>query len=299
MIFESVLSIDIGNHSTKIVIGKYKKNTIIIEQAICIPTPSNCILNGKIIDPIKLKEALHSTLSFQNIKIKKVIFTIESEEMITRQIILPYAPSKQLSQMIEYEVLQKFPSLLKERILQYKKLEDLSIDGIPKSRMILASLPKSFIKDYWELGKNLGLQPLLLDSHFHSICKLFYLDQILIHNQETIAVLDLGHKWIHIYIFYKGILQITKTLSYNENQWIDEIERVFIYHSSTNLGNEIHKIYLIGGKANDIHMKASLEKYFGILVEEMNSIDHIKIASLDSHMDIKRYINAIGAMIRK
>ncbi|WP_129597742.1 type IV pilus biogenesis protein PilM [Anaerophilus nitritogenes] len=298
MFWENVLSIDIGNHSTKMVIGRCKKNKVIVQQAECIPTPKDCILNGKIIDLIKLKETLSNVLSYKEIKIKKVTFTVESEEMITRQLILPYASSKQLCQMIEYEVLQKFPQLLKDRVLQYKKLEDIYINGVQKTRILLASLPKSVIKEFWQLGKSLGLQPLLLESHFHSIYKLFNFYKIFMHKKESIAVLDLGYKWIHIHIFYKGVLQGTKIVSYHENQWIDEIERILIYYSSENLGNEINNIYLIGGKANDIYIRETIEKYFGSLVGDIHSMTQIKIESFDADLDIKKYLNAIGTIIR-
>ena len=47
---KSVLSIDLGSSSIKLVEGKFNKNKLSLNKLIQIPTPENCIADGRIIN---------------------------------------------------------------------------------------------------------------------------------------------------------------------------------------------------------------------------------------------------------
>ncbi|QZY56980.1 type IV pilus assembly protein PilM [Crassaminicella profunda] len=228
MFSKNILSIDIGTYNIKMVVGKYINNTVIINDAISLHTPPNAIQDGQIIDISKLKHAINKVLKEQDFKVKKVIFTLESTSIITRELFLPYVKSQSFEQMLEYEIQQQFPMALEEYVIQYKKLEVLQEEDLKKIRVLAAALPKTIVQNYLELAKQLNLKPFALDSHSNAISKLFdknvkinektnteivLLDKDKPYkDSQTIAILDLGYENINMNIIDNGISQFSRLL---------------------------------------------------------------------------------------
>lgn len=80
--------------------------------------------------------------------------------------------------------------------------------------------------------------------------------------------------------------------------WIDEIERVFKYHMTRHTGNKIDTIYLYGGSTNQAGIEQYMEEVFNIPTRTIKSISNINTSNIKGNIDITRYINALGAMIR-
>lgn len=346
---KNILSIDIGSYDIKMVVGKYTNNTVIINDAVSLRTPPNTIQDGQIIDMLKLKDSINNVLKEQKFKVKKVIFTLESTSIITRELILPYVKAQSFEQMLEYEIQQQFPMALGEYVIQYKKLEDIHEGDVKKIRILTAVFPKMIVENYLELAKQLNLRPFALDSHSNSISKLFdintKINEEITHlakdktyrDPKTIAIIDLGYENININIIDNGIPRFSRLLKIdgkdidiniantfnlsldkaeeekkkNKNEilkdiietsvdgWLEEMQRIFKFYTSRKPGNKIDKIYILGGHANLIGISQYIDEYFNISVEQIEKISNIKIGNSKINFDIKLYLNATGAIIRK
>ncbi len=81
--------------------------------------------------------------------------------------------------------------------------------------------------------------------------------------------------------------------------FIMEIKRVFQYYESRERGNKINKMYIYGGTSKLNGLIEYLSEAFSIPVLEINDLNNVKFSKSFSQIEIHRYLNTIGAIIRK
>lgn len=217
MLKKSILSIDIGSYTTKILVGREQGTEILIEDTIIFPTPKDAFYDGRITNDGKLIESIKSHMEKHKVKAKKAICTISSTAIITRELILPLIKEEELSSMIGFEIQQYLPIMLNEYVIEYKIMEEIIEDGVKKARILVAALPKLIAEGYLNLLKELKLKPLALDMHANAIGKLFE-SPIKINNEnynleKTVVVIDLGYNQINLNIISKGIAQFSRIIA--------------------------------------------------------------------------------------
>lgn len=217
MFNKNVISIDIGTSTTKIIVGSHKGNKVEILHMSSHATPLNSIHDGQVIDLNKIKDKIKEIISKIKVKTKKVIFTLESTATITREIVLPYAKDEELKQILVFEIQQYFPTDLDEYVIQSRKLEDFEKDGVKKSKILVAALPKAIVKIYLELTNILDLEPVALDVHSNGLSKFFQnnytINNKINNNDKTIAIIDLGYENINVNIINNNILRFNRLLT--------------------------------------------------------------------------------------
>ena len=348
----NVLSIDIGTYDTKMVLGKQQNKIIHVEDAWMIKTPENAFYNGQIVEIERLQNEISRSLMKRNIKTKKVICTVESTSIITREITLPITKSQEMQSMVQYEMEQYLPIMLSEYVVEYKILEELIEDNIKKARVLVVALPKSIAEKYFNLVRDIDLQPVALDIHSNAVAKLF--SSVLYVNNEnssldkTVAIIDLGHNNINVSIITKGVAQFNRLITFGgkdidinlansfnlsleeaENRkietcnlkdlnsmnasvammneevktavdfWGQEIQRIFQYYTSRGAQNSIDEIYLCGGSANLKGVPRYMEEYFNLPTFFITNISSIKTGIVARNIELGRYLNSIGAIIRR
>lgn len=252
MFNKNIVSIDIGTSTTKLIVGNHKGGKINILHMASLSTPLNSINDGQVIDLNKIKDLIKEGIGNSKTKVNKIIFTLDSTSIITREITLPYAKNEELEKILSFEVAQYFPTDLDEYVIQSRRLDDFEEDGIKKTNILVAALPKLIVKTYLDLAKALGLEPMALDVHFNGVAKIFEgnfkINGEFGHKDQTIAVIDLGYDNINVNIIDKNISKFNRLLTVggkeidinianNFNFTLEEAEKVKIEQATFNEEN--------------------------------------------------------------
>ncbi|NOH15262.1 type IV pilus assembly protein PilM [Clostridium cochlearium] len=268
MFSKKVLSIDMGSKNTKIVIGEYKKNKLYIDNTIMIPTPSNSLEDGNIINKDKIVEALDNILGMNEINIKDVYFTTNSKEIINREMIVPKAEEDELDTVVEFEVQQYLPIILDNYVIQYQVLEEIKGESeeasIDKLRIMVVAYPKSMVEQYLSLADELELNPKVLDVNFNAISKLFK------NNIETIALVDIGAESININIVSNGKIEFTRIIQ-KAGDLLDKTI-AFRYDLDIEEGEKRKKQYVDLREDNEDNKEQVLEELNTVVKEKLNEI---------------------------
>ena len=216
MFNKNIISIDIGSKNIKIIVGNYKSNNVYVENALTLNTPNDAYKNGYIIDGEILREVIKDALVKENIKVKKVICTVKSTAIITREIIIPFVEDEDIAPMARIEIEQFLPIMLDDFVIEYRVLQEFEEDNKKKLRVIVAALPKEIANDYLKLLHNLDLIPIALDMNANAILKLFS-NPCKINNEnysleKTVSIIDLGHNYIDVNIISKGIMEFSRII---------------------------------------------------------------------------------------
>lgn len=213
---KKVISIDIGQHTTKIIAGQKKENSIELTHAVSFPTPGNSYENGRITNFALLENSIASKLKELRIKISNALCSVESSEIITRESVLPYGTDEEVEKMLDYEIkhmpIEPDNYMILSKVLDYKVYEQ----GVPKVHTLVTAVPKGIVYNYFDLLKAMKLKPVVFDTQSNVLDKLIG-SEFIINEDESIknksfAVLDIGYGHINISIFEKGKYVFSRSL---------------------------------------------------------------------------------------
>lgn len=248
------LCLDLGSYSLKGVVGGGDAGKIRIDTAFEESVPESFYQNGRIRDKEEFKNFLSGVLTKNKIKIKDAIVTIDTSELIKREIVLPDVEDMDLEEAISYEIGDYLPIDLESYILQPRVMEHYVEDGQKRQKVLVAALPKEITENLFFALREAGLTPVVLDIHSNAIEKLFVEEHMKTYYQPTgsVAFVDLGHKISNITILENGEYQFNRILRFG--------------------GDSLNASLLSSGLQVDDSLKAQIyEKSVIELVEQFNT----------------------------
>jgi type IV pilus assembly protein PilM len=205
LVRKKLVAIDIGNSRIHILAGKQTGETIEVSKALTCPTPQNSFYNGSIENEASVLEAVKNVLVKSRIHTKHVVLTVQSSGIVIREIELPSSHPENLKEMVRFEMEQYLQNTKCNYIIEFKVLERIEPDIKNKYRVRAAAMPEDMVKQYYNLLKQLKLNPVALDIHSNSVSKLFSTNSAINGTVpeigKTYAFIDSGSKTTSVYIF--------------------------------------------------------------------------------------------------
>ena len=235
MLAQNILSIDIGSATTKLVLGRHQGKSIKLLKTVIIHTPSQCYSDGNLLAIPKLVAKIKEALIVNKIKAKKVIITVNSTSIITREISFPSVKPEEMAEMIKFDIEQYMPISIDEYDIEHKILEEYEDEGGKKTKVLVAAVQKTMVISYINLVKELGLTPIAIDITSNSASKLFE-NTVMINTENynaegIVALIDMGYRTITVNFLVKGRLQFSRVIPRGGNE-LEEI-RVNEYVAAT------------------------------------------------------------------
>lgn len=152
-----VLSVEIGQNMTRVVEVDYKTKKPKIYSAFSFETPVMLVEDGVIGDNPVFVEEFKNQLAGQMINTNKVIYTISSSRIATREVTLPLVKEKQIASMIEANASEYFPVDLSEYKLVHNIVEKIDTPEQKEYKLAVMAIPVDMIRSYMALASACGL----------------------------------------------------------------------------------------------------------------------------------------------
>lgn len=180
-------TIDIGTNAIKLARFKKSKNTLTLLNTAYQKLSYDTIRDGMIVDIPIVAKCLKNILSGLDFKPRKIVTTIPSNHIITRNVEFPIMSDDELEQAMKWEAEEYLPFSIEEARLDY-----LLIDQDEETLKILLVAVKQDILDKIQATfTRIGLKPKILNIQPMALLSLLkYQDAIV--DEETVAVIDLG-----------------------------------------------------------------------------------------------------------
>ena len=198
----SVLSIDIGTSHCTVIEGSIKKGVVEIIRVATGDLPPEQAIDGKNIAPAAASDVISELITKNKFKSKKATVTVNTGNMMLRDIHLPKAKPKQLAGMVRNEMIQNHLAA-SDDIMQFivkpsseKKAEGKSKkkDDVTEDIRAVAVKPET-IESYHHAVKKLKLTPSIMDFHTNAVDKLvrgeLYINKISMKDKAYLLV-DFG-----------------------------------------------------------------------------------------------------------
>ncbi len=315
MIFsrKSSIGLDIGSGCLKVVQLKDTKGGYELELFDILPLPPELIVDGSIIDSLRLADSLKELIRKAKIKTKDVTVGLAGHSsVIVKRVSLPEMSEEELSESIKFEAEQYIPFDIEDVNLDFQILGPKEEPG--QMDVILVAVKKDIINDFLSVVKEAGLNPVIVDVNSFALENIYEVNYE-IEPDKNIAIVNIGASTINMNILKGGISVFTRDSAVGSNIHTEALQREFniTYETAERLkkgepvenvspedalsvmelaseeiigevnrsieyfNEDIHEVILSGGCALIKDFPKLLAEKIGIEVKVMNPFKNIKI----------------------
>ncbi|MFI3237948.1 MAG: pilus assembly protein PilM [Lachnospiraceae bacterium] len=162
------LNIEVGDRLTKICIAKKHGKGVQASDNITFPTPANSVMDGDIVDPQGLAQALKAHLELNDIKnVEEMVVILDSAKFASREVLLPPVKKKMLDVVIEENVGSYFPVDLADYKVAYTVLEQVKGEE-PGVRVQITIAPNALLTNCVRFAETCGIRLVAIDAMSNS-----------------------------------------------------------------------------------------------------------------------------------
>jgi type IV pilus assembly protein PilM len=287
------IGLDIGSSYIKTVKLKEAKGGYELDLFDLHPLPPELIVDGSIIDSLRLVDSIKEMIRKTGIKTKDAVISISGHSSaIIKRISLPEMSEEELSESIKFEAEQYVPFDIEDVNLDFQIIGPKEEPG--QMDVILVAVKKEIVNEYIAVVKEAGLNPIIVDIDSFALENMYVINYE-IEPEKNIALLNIGASTINMSILKGGISVFTRDSSLGGNLHVEALQREFniSYESAERLkkGESVENIS--PDEAATIIESASEE----ILSEIIRSFDYYRSTTL--HEDIAEVILSGGCALLK
>ena len=300
-----VLSMEIGRVTTKIVEMDFQKKKPKVYRCLEIPTPEDAVKDGYI-NPLmadELTEAIKKALTDNKIRTKRVLFTVFSGKIISREILLPAVKVHQIGAVINANITDYFPIELTDYKISYFHIKTFKEgESAGKHKVLVVAAEKELLEGYDKLATDLGMYIVDIDYMGNSI----YQASCHSAGADSIAVVKVEEENTVITILKQETLILQRTVNYGFgssreegddqlNALVGTLMRVFDFYMSQSEENTIETVYVMGDGSKQ---EKILELIYDQLQIPCRVLDRVRGVALHKNAedaDMNIFAAAIGA----
>lgn len=322
---QELVVFDLGSTMIHVVVGRVVKDQITIKHAFHFPMPIGCVDDGKILNEKRLAETLSDALVQRKIKAKTAIVSMNSSQIINRDLFIPDVEGDEMETVIRYELQQYLPINLDDYEVRFL-LSDESNDETGKRRVFVSAYPERMLRSYYQMLQQADLHPYGLELPLVATRKL--ISQAMDVSQETVAFLDLGHESINISVYHLGNIDFTRLIrsggrlidealrreglkneellqfkqeqldfsqadsmeqhpdvKQNVDQMVNEIEKFLQFYRNNNQSKPIETVFIYGGFAQITGLATYISEAIKIPTQLVNELPQLELAAFDKQVD--------------
>lgn len=326
-----VLSLVINDSHMRLAVLSNGKRCITVSRLLIKEVPEGMLEDGTIRDTRGFSEYLTATLRDADIKVKHVMFSLVSDRIVTREVVLPELNEEKLELTIKANAPEYFPMDLSSSVLAYFPIERIlngegeneegngtdkkklcykrhrkSVKSGSQLRLMVLAAPDVMVQSYYDV---VSLSHLKLDSIDYTGNSLFRLiaGQIgempcllirLNSNSGVLTIINHRHMVLQRSV---DALNTTVFQAVTDRVYflISDIRRVMEYYAGRSDDRPLERIYLIGEEAATEGLDIILSSQLNLPVEIITDLKRVCLedgAEL-SMGEILGYADNIGAAI--
>lgn len=222
---KGIIGLDIGSSYLKVAQLNEIRSGYELALFDMLPISPELIVEGSIIDSIRLSESLKELIKKANIKIKNVVISISGHSsVIVKRIAVPEMSEEELRESIKFEAEQYVPF----------DIEDVNIDFQilgPKEEIgfidvILVAVKKDFTNEYVSVVRDAGLNPVIVDIDVFALENMYGINYE-IEAGSSIALVNIGASTINMNILRDGVSVFTRDSFVGSNSHTEALQKAF------------------------------------------------------------------------
>jgi type IV pilus assembly protein PilM len=219
---KTTVGLDIGSGLVKVaVIDHSKKQPELVKVAV-VPLLADAIVEGEVMDPGIVAEAIQSALAAAEVKGKQVVTAVGGPDVIIKKIQIERVKEQQARELMRWEAEQHVPFDMESVELDFQIL-DPDDDGVEMSVLLVAA-KRELIESKLRVLTDAGLEPSLVDVDafaLHNAFEINYPEAM----RGIVALVNIGHDVTNINILDEGVPILTRDITVGTRRFREDLQR--------------------------------------------------------------------------
>ncbi|MDP9405132.1 MAG: type IV pilus assembly protein PilM [Actinomycetota bacterium] len=161
----TAVGLDIGSNAVRAAqVSLGGRGPATLERLGQVLLPPGAVRDGEIVEADAVVQALSTLWSRYGFKGRKVTLGLANQQVVVRQIELPYLPEAELRQSLPFQVQDAIPIPVEQAILDFHTLEHYETDdGQRVSRLLLVAAQRAMVESMLDVVRRARLDPAGVD----------------------------------------------------------------------------------------------------------------------------------------
>jgi type IV pilus assembly protein PilM len=207
------IGLDIGSSAVRAVQVDFGRGVPTLERLGQVMLPPGAIRDGEIIDADVVVKALKELWGTYRFKSRKVALGLANQQVIVRQIELPYMPDSELRASLQFQVQDHLPIAVDDAILDYYPLGTVEgPDGEQLTRLLLVAAQQEMVSSQLDVVQRAKLEPIGLDlDAFAALRSVAHTSEFEVEEAGEL-VIDMGSAVTNILVHRGGLPHFVRIL---------------------------------------------------------------------------------------
>ena len=219
---KSTIGLDIGSGLIKVAIVDHSKKEPELTKVAVQPLQQDAIVEGEVMDPGVVAEAIQAALSAAGATSKQVVTAVGGRDVIIKKIQIERANETQARELMRWEAEQHVPFDMESVELDFQIL-DPDAEGL-EMQVLLVAAKRELVESKVRVLTDAGLQPAIVDVDafaLHNAFEINYPDAM----QGMVGLVNIGHDVTNINILEEGVPILTRDLTLGTRHFREALQK--------------------------------------------------------------------------
>jgi type IV pilus assembly protein PilM len=219
---KTTVGLDIGSGLVKVAVVDHSRKQPELVRVAVIPLLADAIVDGEVMDPGIVAEAIQSALAAAEVKSKQVVTAVGGRDVIIKKIQIERVKEQQARELMRWEAEQHVPFDMESVELDFQIL-DPEDDGVEMSVLLVAA-KRELIESKLRILTDAGLEPCMVDVDafaLHNAFEVNYPEAM----RGIVALVNIGHDVTNINILDDGVPILTRDITVGTRRFGEDLQR--------------------------------------------------------------------------
>jgi type IV pilus assembly protein PilM len=219
---KTTVGLDIGSGLVKVAVVDHSRKQPELVRVAVIPLLADAIVDGEVMDPGIVAEAIQSALAAAEVKGKQVVTAVGGRDVIIKKIQIERVKEQQARELMRWEAEQHVPFDMESVELDFQIL-DPDDDGVEMSVLLVAA-KRELIESKLRILTDAGLEPCMVDVDafaLHNAFEVNYPEAM----RGIVALVNIGHDVTNINILDDGVPILTRDITVGTRRFREDLQR--------------------------------------------------------------------------
>ena len=218
----TTVGLDIGSGLIKLVVIQHGGGEPVLTKVAFTSVVDDAIVEGEVMDPGIVAEAIKGLMSSAGIKPKQVVTAVGGRDVIIKKITMDRMKAAEAREVIRWEAEQHVPFDMENVELDFQIL-DPDGDGLQMTVLLVAA-KRELIETKLSLLADVGLEPSIIDVDafaLHNAFELNYPDAM----RGVVGLVNIGHELTNVNILENGVPVLTRDIQVGTRRFREDMQR--------------------------------------------------------------------------
>lgn len=218
----TTIGLDIGSGLIKLVVITHGSGDPVLSKVAMRTVVDDAIVEGEVMDPGIVSEAIRSLFQELGIKPKNVVTAVGGRDVIIKKIPMDRMKETEARELIRWEAEQHVPFDMDNVELDFQILDPES-EGLQMSVLLVAA-KRELVETKLSLLKDIGIDASVIDVDafaLHNAFEVNYPDAM----KGVVGLVNIGHEATNVNILDEGVPVLTRDLPVGTRRFREDLQR--------------------------------------------------------------------------